>query len=100
MVYAFLAPDDPVHARWTPVPIDTGPLFGVNPNPHIYVYRLLGAAADPTAWQRTTIDTIGTHEAQAVDLDGDGRPDVIGHQENMELVGKNGPVNAWRNETR
>ena len=129
MVYAFLAPADPVHERWTPVPVDPGPLFGVhsqaaaafdgssrpqifvgetgiggfgfgvNPSPHLYVYRLLGAAADPAAWERTTIDTIGTHEAQAVDLDGDGRPDLIGHQENMELIGKNGPVNAWRNET-
>jgi hypothetical protein len=129
MVWAFLAPADPVHERWTPVPIDAGPLFGVhsqvaaafdgtlrpqimvgetgvggfdfgvNPSPQLYVYRLLGAAADPAAWERTTIDTLGTHEATAVDLDGDGRLDLLGHQENMELLGLNGPVNAWRNDT-
>src|SRR5262245_22027258 len=79
--YAFLAPSDPT-AAWTAVQIDPGPLFGVhsqavgafdgtarpqimvgetniggfgfgvNPSPQIYVYRLLGAASDPAAWER------------------------------------------------
>jgi VCBS repeat protein/FG-GAP repeat protein len=76
-VLAFLAPADSVREPWTAVPIDAGPLFGVhsqaaaafdgssrpqimvgetgiggwdfgvNPDPHIYVYRLLGHAVDP-----------------------------------------------------
>ena len=87
-VYAFLAPPDPTTA-WTAVQIDPGPLFGVhsqavgefdgtsrpqimvgetniggfgfgvNPSPHIYVYRLLGAASDPAAWERTLVDDTG-----------------------------------------
>jgi hypothetical protein len=127
--YAFLAPADPLTQAWTEVPVDRTPLFGVhsqavapfdgsdrpqvmvgetniggfgfgaNPSPQIYVYRLLGAAADPAAWERTTIDTVGTHEAQVVDLDGDGLPDIVGHDENTDLTGTNGPVHAWQNDT-
>jgi hypothetical protein len=73
--------------------------FGVNPSPELYVYRLLGSAADPAAWERTTIDTVGTHEAQAVDLDGDGLPDLVGHEENADVIGRDGAVQAWYNET-
>jgi hypothetical protein len=128
--YAFLAPADPRSAPWTEVVVDPTPLFGVhsqvvarfdgsnrpqvmvgetniggfgfgtNPSPQLYVYRLLGAAADPAAWERTTIDTVGTHEAQAVDLDGDGLPDLVGHDENTDLTGTNGPVQAWQNDSR
>ncbi len=127
--FAFLAPADPRTQPWTAVPVDTTPLFGVhsqvvasfdgsnrpqimvgetniggfgfgvNPSPQMYVYRLLGDAADPAAWERTTIDTIGTHEAAAADLDGDGRPDLVGHDENTDLIGTNGPVRAWQNDT-
>ena len=127
--YAFLAPADPRTEPWTEVAVDRTPLFGVhsqvvarfdgsdrpqvmvgetniggfgfgtNRSPQLYVYRLLGAAADPAAWERTTIDTLGTHEAQAVDLDGDGLPDLVGHDENTDLVGTNGPVHAWQNDT-
>ena len=129
MVYAFLAPPDPVHDPWTPVLVDPGPLFGVHsqaaaafdgtsrpqimvgettaggfgfgiaPDPHLYVYRLLGAASDSTAWERTAIDAIGTHEAQVVDLDRDGRPDLIGHEENTDQLGRFGGVFAWINVT-
>ena len=127
--YAFLAPADPRTEPWTEVAVDRTPLFGVhsqvvarfdgsarpqvmvgetniggfgfgtNRSPQLYVYRLLGAAADPAAWERTTIDTLGTHEAQAVDLDGDGLPDLVGHAENTDLIGTNGPVTAWQNDT-
>jgi hypothetical protein len=128
-VYAFLAPPDPATGAWTPVEIDPGPLFGVHsqaaaafdgsgrpqimvgetgiggfdfgvaPDPHIKIHRLLGAATDPAAWEHAVVDAIGTHEATAVDLDGDGLPDLIGHEENTQLVGRNGGVFAWRNRT-
>jgi VCBS repeat protein len=128
-VVAFLSPPDPVNEPWTPVVIDPGPLFGVhsqvvaafdgtsrpqimvgetgiggfgfgvNPSPQLYIYRLLGAAADPAAWERTTIDTVGTHEAQGVDLDGDGLTDLVGHEENTDVIARDGAVQAWFNET-
>jgi hypothetical protein len=129
-VYAFLAPPDPTTA-WTAVPIDPGPLFGVhtqavgqfdgtsrpqivvgettiggfnfgvNPAPHVYLYRLLGAASDPAAWERTVVDDTGTHEGQAIDLNGDGLPDLAGDQENTELLTppRNGRVSWWENVT-
>lgn len=89
---AFLSPPDPRDA-WTAVEVDAGPLFdvhsqavgsfdgsarvqvmvgeaniggfgfGPNPDPKIYVYRLLGPASDPASWERTLVDTTGTHEA-------------------------------------
>ena len=127
--FAFLAPADPLNDPWTEVALDPTPLFAVhsqvaasfdgsgrpqvmvgetniggfgfgpNPNPQLYVYRLLGPASDPAAWERTTIDTVGTHEAQAADLDGDGLPELVGHDENTDLIGTNGPVHAWQNDT-
>src|SRR5262245_7471815 len=129
-VYAFLAPPDPTQ-QWTAVQIDPGPLFGVhsqanaafdgtsrpqimvgetniggfgfgvNPSPHIYIYRLLGAASDPAAWERTLVDNMGTHEARAVDLDGDGLPDITGDEENTGLLNppRNGRVSWWQNDT-
>jgi hypothetical protein len=129
-VYAFLAPPDPTTA-WTAVPIDPGPLFGVhtqavgqfdgtsrpqivvgettiggfnfgvNPAPHVYLYRLLGTASDPAAWERTVVDDTGTHEGQAIDLNGDGLPDLAGDQENTELLTppRNGRVSWWENVT-
>jgi hypothetical protein len=129
-VYAFLAPPDPT-MDWTAVQLDPGPLFGVhsqanaafdgtsrpqimvgetniggfgfgvNPSPHIYIYRLLGAASDPAAWERTLVDNMGTHEARAVDLDGDGLPDIVGDEENTDLLNppRNGRVSWWQNVT-
>jgi hypothetical protein len=129
-VYAFLAPPDPTTA-WTAVQIDPGPLFGVhsqavgefdgtsrpqimvgetniggfgfgvNPSPHIYVYRLLGAASDPAAWERALVDNTGTHEARAIDLNGDGLPDLAGDEENTDLLTppRNGRVSWWQNLT-
>jgi hypothetical protein len=128
-LYAFLAPPDPVHEPWTEVLVDPGPLFGVHsqavadfdgsgrpqimvaetniggfdfgvaPDPHVLIYRLRGPPADPASWERTAIDDIGTHQARAVDLDGDGRPDLIGHEENTHVIGRNGAVHVWWNET-
>jgi hypothetical protein len=46
------------------------------------------------------VDTIGTHEAQAVDLNGDGLPDLVGHQENTDQIGTDGAVDWWSNDTR
>jgi VCBS repeat protein len=129
-VYAFLAPPDPT-TTWTAVQIDPGPLFGVhsqavgafdgtsrpqimvgetniggfgfgvNPSPQIYVYRLLGAASDPAAWERTLVDNTGTHEARAIDLNGDGLPDLVGDEENTDLLTppRNGRVSWWQNVT-
>ena len=129
-VYAFLAPPDPT-TTWTAVPIDPGPLFGVHtqavgqfdgtsrpqivvgettiggfdfgidPDPHIYLYRLLGDASDPAAWERTIVDNTGTHEGQAIDFNGDGLPDLAGDQENTELLTppRDGRVSWWENVT-
>jgi hypothetical protein len=128
-LYVFLAPPDPLVEPWTTVLVDAGPLFGVHsqgvaafdgsprpqimvgetniggfgfgvaPDPHVAVYRLLGRAEDPSAWERTAIDAVGTHEAQVADVDGDGRPDVVGHEENTDQIGRFGAVHLWRNET-
>jgi hypothetical protein len=130
-VWAFLAPADPLNQPWTGVRIDPGPLFGVhsqavarfdgssrpqvmvgetniggfdigpNPNPHVYVYRLLGSASDPAGWERTVVDHVGTHEAQAIDLNGDGLPDIAGTEENTDLLSppRNGTVSWWQNVT-
>jgi FG-GAP-like repeat len=130
-VWAFLAPADPVTQPWTAVQIDPGPLFGVhsqavarfdgssrpqvmvgetniggfdigpNPNPQIYIYRLIGSASDPAGWERTVVDHFGTHEAQAVDLNGDGLPEIAGTEENTDLLSppRNGTVSWWQNVT-
>jgi hypothetical protein len=121
-VYAFLAPHDPRRDAWITVLIDPGPLFGVHsqvaapfdgsarpqvmvgetniggfgfgtaPDPHVYVYRLRGNAADrrPGSARRS---------ARAADLQPDGLPDLVGHEENTDLVGRNGPVQVWTNRT-
>ncbi|MGZ4407361.1 MAG: FG-GAP repeat domain-containing protein [Gaiellaceae bacterium] len=126
-LYAFLSPPDARDPAWTPVLLDQGPLFGVHslavarfdgcprpqfaiaetniggwdfgvaPHPHIYLYRLLGAAG----WSRTVVDSIGAHDVQAADLNGDGRPDLVGHEENTNLARppRNGKVFWWQNVT-
>jgi hypothetical protein len=130
-VWAFLAPPDPVNGTWTGVQIDPGPLFGVhsqapadfdgtgrvqvmvgetnvggwdfgpNPDPQIYIYRLIGAPTSPSGWDRSLVDHTGTHEGRARDMDGDGRPDIVGDEENTDLLNppRNGRVSWWRNVT-
>jgi hypothetical protein len=130
-VWAFFQPADAVNEPWTGVQIDPGPLFGVhsqgagsfdgtarpqlmvgetniggfgfgpNPSPEIYVYRRVGDARDPAGWERTRVDTHGTHEAQVVDLDGDGYADIAGDEENTELIEnpRDGIVSWWWNRT-
>ena len=129
-VWAFLSPVDPTDT-WTAVQVDAGPLFGVhsqavanfdgsvrpqimvgestyggwdfglNTDPQIYIYRLLGPASDPNSWQRTTVDSIGTHEAVIADFNGDNKADIAGHAENTDLMTppQNGPVHIWQNHT-
>ena len=130
-VWAFIAPDDPTTQSWAEVLVDSEPLFGVhsqvtvdfdgsgvpqimvgesnyggwnfgpNTDAQIYIYRLLGPATDPNSWQRTAIDAIGTHEAVAVDVNSDGRPDIVGHFENTDFMtpAQNGPVHWWKNNS-
>jgi hypothetical protein len=128
-LWAFLAPPDPVHEPWRPVLVDPGPLFGVhsqgvadfdgtgvpqvfvgetnaagfdfgpNPDPQLFVYRVEGPPDDAGSWARVAIDTAGTHEAVVADVDGDERPDIIGHEENTDLLGRFGAVNLWLNES-
>src|SRR5262245_4522190 len=59
----------------------------------------MGAASDRAGWERTVVDNFGTHEAQAVDLNGDGLPEIAGTEENTDLVGRNGTVSWWQNVT-
>jgi hypothetical protein len=65
------------------------------------LYRLVGAANDPAGWERTLVDHDGTHEARAIDLNGDGWPDIAGGEENTDLVTppRNGQVSWWENTT-
>ncbi len=127
---AFLAPADPREGRWEEVAIDPGPLFsvhsqavadfdgsgrvqimvgemevagysfGANPDPRILIYRLNGPAADPSSWERVRVDG-GTHEAVAVDLDKDGQIDIVGGDENSNLLNppRDGVLSFWRNTT-
>ncbi|HKP19225.1 MAG TPA: VCBS repeat-containing protein [Gaiellaceae bacterium] len=78
--------------------------FGHNPNStEIYVYRLEGPAADPASWKRSAIasDDIGTHAADAIDLDGDGQFDMISGEENSgpDNPVQNGRPRWWENQT-
>jgi lysophospholipase L1-like esterase len=130
-VWAFLAPTDPTTQAWTAVPIDRSGLFGVhsqvaasfdgtntpqvmigetnfggwsygiNTDPQIYIYRLLGPADNSASWQRTVIDSVGTHEAVVADFNGDGKPDIAGHDENTDFINppQNGSVHWWTNYT-
>jgi len=127
-VFAFLAPRDPLQQPWTAVEVDAGPLWGVhsqgvgdfdgsgrvqvmvgepysagfgfgnNPSPEIFVYRLLGAASDPTAWEKTRVDTVGTFEAQVTDVDGDGLSDIVGHEGNPAFTDPRsvGRISWWQ----
>ncbi len=78
--------------------------FGHNPGPTtMVIYRLEGAASDPAAWKPYTIasDDIGTHAAAVIDINGDGRTDLISGEENS---GPNNPVQNgrprwWENRT-
>jgi hypothetical protein len=128
-VWAFFQPPDPTTSEWLGVQIDPGPLYGVhsqgagsfdgtsrpqlmvgetniggfgfgpNPSPEIYVYRRIGDARVPEGWERTRVDTRGTHEAVVRDLDGDGLSDIAGDEENTELVTpmRHGLVTWWQN---
>ncbi len=130
-VYTFIAPSDATTQPWTAVQVDAGPLFAVhtqqaidfdasgrhqvlvgesnfggwdfgpNPDPQIYLYRLVGNPALPGAWERSLVDTMGTHEGKVADLDRDGLPDFAGHSENTDfpVPGQNGPVYWWENRT-
>jgi VCBS repeat protein len=127
VVYAFFGPADPTTDPWTAVEVDAGPLFvvhsegkasfdgtarpqfmvgeanagghgfGTNPAPEVLVYRLVGAPRDPAGWERIVVDRIGTLEAQAVDVDGDGLADIVGHERPIEVLAEGiGQPNVWR----
>ena len=130
-VWGFFQPPDPIAEPWPAVLIDPGPLFGVhsqgagsfdgtprpqlmvgetniggfgfgpNPSPEIYVYRRIGDARVATGWERIRVDTRGTHEAQVIDLNGDGLADIAGDEENTELGHhpRDGIVSWWENRT-
>ena len=130
-LYTFLAPRDPRDPAWTPVLLDKGPLFGVHslavarfdgcarpefvvadtniggwnfgvaPDPHIYAFRLLGAAGKTAGWSQTIVDSIGAHDVKAADLNRDGLPDLVGHEENTNLLQppRDGQVFWWQNIT-
>jgi hypothetical protein len=126
-VWAFFQPADAAGEPWPALRLDAGPLFGVhsqgagsfdgtprpqlmvgetniggfgfgpNPSPEIYVYRRIGDARAPSGWERILVDTHGTHEAQVVDLNGDGLSDIAGDEENTELIAepRHGVVSWW-----
>ena len=130
-VWAFLAPADPLGGGWTSVQIDAGPRFsvhgqavasfdgtsavqfavgetnyggwsfGANPSPELNVYRLDGAADQPSSWEKILVDRQGAHELRAADLDGDGLPDLTGDFENTDRLNPptDGALHWWINTT-
>jgi hypothetical protein len=74
--------------------------FGSNPDPNVTIYRLEGPASSSASWQRIRIPG-GMHEGTAVDLDLDGRPDIVGGDENSELASppRDGTLSWFRNLT-
>ena len=129
-VWAFLAPQSPATQPWTAVQIDPGPLFAVhsqkaaafdgtatpqvaigesdpggwdfgrNPDTRLLLYRLIGSAASPSGWEKTTLDVgVSAHEMAVADINGDGRPDLVGHAENADLLTppQNGALHWWQN---
>ncbi len=130
-VWAFLAPADPYGGGWTSVQIDAGPRFsvhgqavasfdgtsavqfavgetnyggwsfGANPSPELNVYRLDGAADQPSSWEKIMVDRQGAHELRAADLDGDGLPDLTGDFENTDRLNPptDGALHWWINTT-
>ncbi len=130
-VWAFLAPANPYGGGWTSVQIDAGPRFsvhgqavasfdgtsavqfavgetnyggwsfGVNPSPELNVYRLDGAADQPSSWEKILVDRQGAHELRAADLDGDGLPDLTGDFENTDRLNPptDGALHWWINTT-
>ena len=104
-LYAFLAPSEVRDPAWTPVPLDQGPLFGVH---SLAVARFDGCPRPQFVIAETNIggwdfgaDSIGAHDVQAADLNGDGLPDLVGHEENTNLARPpwNGRVFWWQNVT-
>jgi VCBS repeat protein len=78
--------------------------FGHNPSTaDIFIYRLEGPAEDPASWKKYTIasDDIGTHAADAIDVNGDGRLDLISGEENSGNGNpvQNGRPQWWENQT-
>jgi hypothetical protein len=67
----------------------------------VLVYRLLGPPGDPAGWERTQVDTYGSLEAQVVDLDLDGLPDIVGHDSlpGAPLTTPPGQLSIWYNRT-
>ena len=74
--------------------------FGPNPDLQLVIYTLVGSnPADPSSWQKTTVDTIEAHELRVADLNGDGKPDLIANTENSDLLTppQIGQVHWWQN---
>jgi len=82
-------------------PYSAGFGFGNHPSPEVFVYRLLGPATDPSSWERTLVDRVGTFEAQVVDVDGDGLSDIVGHEGNPAFAEPraHGRISWWQSTT-
>ena len=74
--------------------------FGRNPDTRLLLYRLIGSAASASGWEKTTLDVgVSAHEMAVVDINGDGKPDLVGHAENADLLTppQNGALHWWQN---